>query len=415
MPERWVATQLAVGNSERTAFSDRHIGDVIARARDLARIDALLIWPGVAPGGLETIARACRSQGITPLLWFPVLCDLPGGSKQRADSLVENCEAHRGHGRAGAWEGLDCGDEHFLFSCPNHEPSLQASFDAYASLLASAGVDGVMLDRIRFPAPSNGLESLLGCFCESCRSRFRAETGQSMAGLREKAAALLGGLRETGPRRLCAEWAERGSFWKAAGLEELAAFRERSITRAVGRFSAHARSRGIQVGLDLFSPTLAPLVGQDYLSLGGLCDWIKPMTYCRAVGPAGLPLEIACLRRGFLALSPSAEPDEVNRALKKVLGWEFPDEDSELLRQGLAETVIASELQALRPPGSPDTPRVYPGIEAVRMPAFGIDITAEILERTLRALPVHAEGIVASWNLLHIPEENLAVLGGWRG
>ena len=83
-------------------------------------------------------------------------------------------------------------------------------------------------------------------------------------------------------------------------------FKKRSIARIVERFSEQARGRGLQVGLDLYSYSLAPLVGQDYELLSRAGDWIKPMTYCRAIGPAGLPLELACLLEAFQALMPAA-------------------------------------------------------------------------------------------------------------
>ncbi len=299
----WIAAQLAVGSAERSAFTDSQIEDAIARGRDLARLDALLLWPAADPRLMERLIRACRSRHVRPYLWFPVLCDLPGAEAPVA-SLVMSCTGNRGHGRSGAWKDLADGDEHFLFACPNNERFLEPALHAFEALVDSLAPDGVMLDRIRFPSPANGFESLLGCFCESCRAEFRNETGESMDGLRGKASALLADLREKGPQEFFTGWADSGSPWKAAGLQALAAFRSRSIVRAVRRFSTQARSRGREVGLDLFSPSLAPLVGQDYAALSELCDWIKPMTYRRAVGPAGLPLEIACLRRGVQELLP---------------------------------------------------------------------------------------------------------------
>ena len=55
---------------------------------------------------------------------------------------------------------------------------------------------------------------------------------------------------------------------------------------------------GRKVSLDLISPCLAPLVGQDYRRLKQHCDWAKPMTYRLARGPAGLRLEIPALIGG---------------------------------------------------------------------------------------------------------------------
>ena len=196
-------------------------------------------------------------------------------------------------------------------------------------------------------------------------------------------------------------------------FSELAAFRSRSIVRAVRRFSTHAHARGREVGLDLFSPSLASLVGQDYAALGELCDWIKTMTYRRAAGPAGLPLEIACLRRGLRELCPARDPVHLRSAFASLFPWNLPDSDVELLRHGLAESVISSELAAVNAAHVREATRVYAGLEAVSIPRFGIDITAEALRRSLAAVCPPAQGIIASWNLLHIPEANLRVLGAY--
>jgi hypothetical protein len=414
MADPWIATQLAIGAADRAAFSDVSIEDAIAQARDVAHIDALILWPSAEPGLAEKLARTCRSRGIRAFLWFPVLSDQPG-LPQPVSSLVMNCMGTRGHGEAGAWEGLIGGDERFLFSCPNDERSLEGTFDAFASHLASAELDGVMLDKIRFPSPSNGFESLLTCFCDSCRSLFHKETGQSMDRLRERACDLLLQLREGGPQDLFASWVRTGSLWKAAGLDELAAFRARSITRAVRRFSSQARSWGLEVGLDLFSPSLAPFVGQDYEALSDLCDWIKPMTYCRAVGPAGLPLEIASLWKGLRALDPRGDPAGIGRSLGELFHWEIPDTEAELLARGLPAAVISSELEAIGRMRLAAGVKVYAGIEAMRIPEFGIDVTADSLGQSLREVRAPADGIIASWNLLHIPEDNLRTLGKWKG
>ena len=69
----------------------------------------------------------------------------------------------------------------------------------------------------------------------------------------------------------------------------------------VSELAGEVRAAGKTVGLDLFTPAIAPLVGQDYGLLAPLSDWVKPMSYCHAKGPAGLPLELAGFVRGMKA------------------------------------------------------------------------------------------------------------------
>ncbi len=232
--------------------------------------------------------------------------------------------------------------------------------------------------------------------------------------MRQRARDFTTRIREQGPSELRAAWTAPGALWKAAGLEKLAAFRARSVTSAVRRFSSLAHARGLGVGLDLFSPSLAPLVGQDYEVLSSLCDWIKPMIYCRAVGPAGLPLEIASLWKALSTLHSVADARATGDLLSDVFSWQLPGAVEELLRSGLPAEVISSELEMIRRMSLASRTRVYAGIEAVRMPEFGIDVTPAMLARSLRQLQAPADGIVASWNLLHIPEENLRLIGALK-
>ena len=81
-------------------------------------------------------------------------------------------------------------------------------------------------------------------------------------------------------------------------LERFMKFRCDSVTGLVAELAGEARRLGRTVSLDLFSPSLAPLVGQDYRGLSRHCSWAKPMTYRSALGPAGLRLEIPALFEG---------------------------------------------------------------------------------------------------------------------
>ncbi len=410
----WIATQLFVGKNETSAATRARVGDAIARVRELARVDAVMIWPSAAPGLTEELVRAARNCGISPFLWFPILADVPGAPVP-LDSLTRNSDGSRGNGSIGAWEGLAGGEENFLFSCPNAAGNLGSVFRTYESLLSSLDVGGVMLDRIRFPSPAAGWESLFCCFCESCRDGFQEFAGLSLDSMRQRAQAFMTHIREQGLSELHAVWTAPGALWTAAGLEKLAAFRSRSITSVVGRFSSLARARGLAVGLDLFSPSLAPLVGQDYEALSSLCDWIKPMTYCNAVGPAGLPLEIASLWKALRALHSGADESSVGDLLRNVFSWQLPGAAEDLLRSGLSTEVISSELEMIGRMSLASRTKIYAGIEAVRMPEFGIDVTSGMLARSLQQVRPPADGIVASWNLLHVPEENLRLIGELKG
>jgi len=268
----------------------------------------------------------------------------------------------------------------------------------------------VMLDRIRYPSAVNGFETLFGCFCPDCEREYSARCGAPLSEKREAAAAFLARLGGI-PWGQAARWRSFERLWKEAGLEELFEFRKHSITGVVRRFAAAAREHGLKVGLDLYSYSLSPLVAQDYGELAGTADWLKPMSYCHAVGPAGLPLELACLQDGFRSLCPRLAPGEVHQLVQNILGWRWPEQDERLLREGLSEETLGIELDRIAAdPALGGTP-ILAGIEAVRLPEFGIDISPETLDRYLAQADSRAAGLVASWNLPDIPEENLRALG----
>ena len=97
-------------------------------------------------------------------------------------------------------------------------------------------------------------------------------------------------------------------------------FRMDSITGLVAE--AHALASGLnrRVGFDLFSPRLAPLVGQDYRALARFADWIKPMTYRVAEGPAGLRLEIPALAEGVSQMMHRRRVREIGRLIDLMVG-----------------------------------------------------------------------------------------------
>ena len=237
-----------------------------------------------------------------------------------------------------------------------------------------------------------------------------AEAHAALSAKQAAAAAFLAGLAGIAWSE-AARWRSFEQLWKEAGLEELFEFRKHSITAAVQRFAAAARERGLKVGLDLYSYSLSPLVAQDYGELAGTADWLKPMSYCHAVGPAGLPLEVACLQEGFRSLCPRLEPGEVHQLLQNLLGWQWPEQDQQLLGDGLNEETLGIELDRIAADPRLRGASILAGIEAVRLPEFGIDITAGMLERYLAQADSRVAGLVASWNLPDIPEENLRVLG----
>ncbi len=407
-----IGMQLFVGAKELGSFSKSEIESRIRRAREITGFDRLMIWADSGFRLYEQLIATCRACGVAPYLWFPVLADVQGTSIAQQDLMV-NYDGSRGYGKTGAWKGLGSGPESFLFHCPNREGAVDEVFRVFAEMLDRLEFAGVLLDRIRFPSAVNGLETLFGCFCDACGREFLRAYQEPLETQREAAASFLAHLHRLTPKE-ARGWRSLEGMWKAAKLDKLFDFKRRSIARVVERFGREARARGLHVGLDLYSYSLAPLVGQDYGLLSPAADWIKPMFYCRAVGPAGLPLELACLQEALGMVCTELGESGAKQVLMDLLGWQWPGGIDELLQAGMGEQVISSELQKIAAAGLSGGAEILTGVEAVRNPEFCIDITEGILESYLALGLQGTAGIIASWNLLYIPEENLKAIAAFR-
>ena len=156
---------------------------------------------------------------------------------------------------------------------------------------------------------------------------------------------------------------------------------------------------GRKVSLDLFSPCLAPLVGQDYGRLRRHCDWAKPMTYRLAEGPAGLRLEIPSLIGGV------ASRFGIDEAL--IVEWSARHAafDREMLLETRERAVpisfIQAEIDAAVRAFAPVP--IYFGLELVRQPGV-VDVDpGHVVDMVKAGRAANAAGLVISWDLMHAP------------
>jgi hypothetical protein len=82
-------------------------------------------------------------------------------------------------------------------------------------------------------------------------------------------------------------------FYRITG--EFLEFRKSLVLQLLTSYSDRAKNLGLEVGVDLFSPSLRNIVSQDYERISRHVDWMKPMIYCKTMGPAGLPMELLSL------------------------------------------------------------------------------------------------------------------------
>jgi hypothetical protein len=388
-----LAAQLMIGKDELAAFGETGIAACLERAAEILDLGWLFLAvedPSSAPA--RHAIAACRARGARTALWTMVLADAPGP----APAEVQDARGRTGYGRLGTWDGMGRGQEKFLFACPTCALEDGDGPARAVRALQDAGADAVFLDRIRYPSPAGGLELLGACGCTACGSRYRTATGEDWPDLAAWALELAG----QGGRG-----AERFLERSAPAL----AFRAGTIAAVVARFAAAARRAGGQVGLDLFAPALATLVGQDYALLAPHADFVKAMLYCKARGPAGLPLELSCLTDGLVQGGVAREAAREFAAgltelpLAEIAAAAGPE--------GLpAERAGAEHARALRwmARAGRAAPPLHAGIELVDHPAYSTRIDAGARDRYLAAL--RGAPVVVSWNLLYVPAEHLAAV-----
>ena len=406
MSKAWtIGAQLSTSHSSAGALSLDRMVTVVERVKALLDLQILVIGAREIPEIFHGLTSVGRRPADQVFLWYNILSDIPD---MEESDLVVNWRGERSHGWGGwAERGAEV-DETFRFACPNNPAVRNKTLGRLTELLSRYAFDGVFLDKMRFPSPANGLDEVASCFCEHCR---RAATKEGLD-LDAVAKLFATGLRAA---YLSAPAASRdgSETWLAALagplplLSRFLRFRSVSITRLIADAHAEARRLSRKVSLDLFSPGLAPLVGQDYSALAGYAVWAKPMTYRVAMGPAGLRLEIPALVEDAARMIGVDKAEITNWASRHVPGF-----DKETLEQTRASAVpvplmVAEIAAAVR--AMPMIP-IYFGLELVSHPGV-IEITPALVEDMVRAgREGNAAGAIISWDLMHAPAAGLEAL-----
>ncbi len=410
MKKKWIGTQIVLNNTTNNSlYKNDNLKKRLATAKESLDLDALIVWPDQDKKSLDLVREICIDFKIKTYLWYPILAD-NSGFKVRSEQAVETFNGLLGYGRNGCWDKLGEGGEDFLFLCPNVEHNIRKIFNQYQNKIVENGFDGVFLDRIRFPSPSNGFETLFSCFCESCLDKFYDNYGEDLESYRNQTKSIFERFKTIDINYLqtCQSFSD---IIIRDSLKKFYDFRKQNIYRVLKIFADKARQMGKLVGLDLFSPSLAPLVSQDYQLLAKTCDWIKPMIYCHASGPAGLPLELYCLLKGILDINPTLDEGQLIREISRMIGVDLPTQINGILKKGISEQIICSEMKKIKEFNLPEKVDTYLGIEAVQIPGI-CNIDKSILKKYLELfIKTGSKGIILSWDLLKIPDENLRIVG----
>jgi hypothetical protein len=406
MSKDWiVGAQLSTTHSSPDRLGVDHVLSVIERVRSVLDLDILIVGDREIPETFRLVTNPRGRPAKQIFLWYNVLSDIAG----MADSdLVVNWRGQRSRGWGGWAEKRAEVAETFRFACPNNPAARAKTLTRLRELLTRYSFDGVFLDKIRFPSPANGLEEVVSCFCDHCRHAAAAidlDLGD-VARVFERGLATFETSRSEDRQAEGASWLEI-----LAGTDSLLSrflrFRSDSIEKLVAQAHAEASRLGRKVSIDLFSPGLAPLVGQDYGGLARYCEWVKPMTYRVAEGPAGLRLEIPALAEGAARMLGLSEASILVWASRHLPGFEA--DTLRLTREhAVPMPVIIPEIAAAVRLAHP-VPVLF-GLELVCHPGV-IEITPEqVIDMVRAGREANADGAILSWDLMHAPMDGVRAL-----
>lgn len=312
------------------------------------------------------VGEYLHAKNIRMLLWLPVFAE--------TEEVCENSPAVDLWGQVPANYDLAAG-EGFRFNCPSDPMNIANVVAIYDQRFSDCGFDGVFLDRIRTQSFVGGLGGVMGCGCPICVERFAAE-GVDIEAVKS------------------AYEAQGDAFFSVSGYTPADGFRFENpvaaayfkakgyvVSSSVAAIADSLRSRGLEVGMDLYAPFMAPFVGQDYAILANHADFIKPMLYRQTFAPAGMGYEYDLLRK----VLPAAK------------GYPDLKMDTDFLH---------SQLKAMEP----YTCGKYPGIE-INYREDIVPTSPEYVSESLKAVLSHGfDGAVLSWNIMEAPLSHLESL-----
>ena len=359
--------QVSLGPWNAPAYTAEQINARIDSVSALIPVGKVIIGWSLDKNIYREVGEHLHAKGIRMLLWLPVFAE--------TEEVCENSTAVDLWGRVPANYDLTAG-EGFSFNCPADAHNIDNIVALYDRQFADCGFDGVFLDRIRTQSFVGGVSGVLNCGCPLCAERYAAE-GVDLEAVK-------------------AAWEAQGdAFLSVSGYdpatgfqfaEPLAAdfFRAKGhiVSGGVAAVADSLRSRGLEIGMDLFAPFMAPFVGQDYEILAQHADFIKPMLYRMTTAPAGMGFEYQLLRA----------------SLPNATGYpEF----------AMDVDFLDSQLAAMEPYPCAK----YPGIE-INYREGVAETTPAYVTESLDAVMRHGfAGAVLSWNIMEVPEAHIACLG----
>ena len=321
---------------------------------------------------LSEILRLLRDNDVDVYLWLPVFSEL---------DVLEDFTPLIGYDCEKIEVSFEMGNnEHFTFYCPLS--ATERVIKIYEECYSGEIFNGVFLDKIRYPSFIGGINSVLGCYCDTCKASYD---------LPKFSKPLV--FNAINPLGIVSYEDLRYQF--DCGFKKLFDYKNDAIYQSLKKLCAYFRNKGIKIGFDLFAPFLACFLGQDYHRLLELePDIVKPMFYGATNGPGGLPFEIDMYAKAF-------DDDPNNAQMRKevlldCIGYSDVFISEEIA--GIKKIIKSNRLET----------KLYAGIELNYIEHYA-PVTEKYIRESIGKIP-EADGIVASWDLNTIPDSHIDYL-----
>ena len=322
----------------------------------------------VVAGGEKTIA-AVGEAGMTS--W---LCGGAFGLGQYKDDSHKAVDIT---GKPQVWFGS---------GSPN-SPAIRAqNLKSYESMAKTPGIKGILVDGCRFASPASGVGPFFTDFSEHSEKKAQ-ELDFDFARMKRHVQALYTVVtaKPHGDGIPWAEWAEApvGAMeWLTAhpGVLDWLRFRRVCSTEHFRDVSEVIHGADLEMGVYIFTPSFAPLVGQSYGDLSEFVDLFAPMIYRNypdRPGPACLNWELTILPEELGFEGTPQEAEAVGLVLTLTgLADVVPDRTIKDVRAGLPPKAVGHETRLARLLAGPkrklapiiyiDDPRMAESAEEVR-------------------------------------------------
>ena len=360
------AVQVSLGGWNAPNYKATEIINRLKEVNAIIPLNKVIIGWSTDTSIYKEVGAYLHDNNIQMLLWLPVFAE--------TEEVCESTKAVDLWGNVPANYDLTAG-EGFSFNCPTDPQNAANVIKLYDTFFSGCGFDGVFLDRIRTQSFVGGAGGPLSCGCPECVKHFKEEgidIEQVKQAIESKGDAFFSVTGYT-PK-------DGFSFQDPLAAKYLQA-KGHIVSGAVAAIADSLRARGLQVGMDLYAPFMAPFVGQDYAILSQHADFIKPMLYRMTFAPAGMGFEYDLLRQ----------------SLPNATGYPEFEMDVQFLH---------SQLEAMEGAACAK----FPGIEINHIKDIAPTSPGYVSE-SLKAVMSHGfEGAVLSWNIIEAPDSHLKAL-----